>query len=159
MTAQPLSAVKQALLASLREHVVPELERLLAGLPEELLEFGKAEAELRSGMLEIARRSAAALGYISWPRWRRAEPVAKVNWGRRSSRFPAWIFQGVPKPPNHEAGSGRPTAKETLRCVPTIPNTHRTAASISTPDRSSFTSSTIPGTRLEHDKGRRHFLP
>ena len=56
MTAQSLSSVKQALLEQLRQHIVPELERLVGQLPDELLDFGHAEIQLRVGMLDLGRR-------------------------------------------------------------------------------------------------------
>lgn len=73
MTAQSLSAVKQSLLAKMREVVLPELERLVEDLPDELVEFQEAENRLRKGMLEMARHvlqlwSAAADLRIAKPR-------------------------------------------------------------------------------------------
>ena len=59
-----------------------------------------------------------------------------------ASRSSAWIFQVLPKHTDHEAGSGRPVARESMRCACTRPNTDITAASISTPEVSSSTSST-----------------
>jgi hypothetical protein len=72
MTTQPLSSVKQALLAQLQAQVIPGLEQLVRDLPEELLQFDRAEAELRSGMLELARRllqlwTAAADRHVTRP--------------------------------------------------------------------------------------------
>jgi hypothetical protein len=56
MTPQGLSSVKQAILEQLRQQVVPELERLVGELPDELLDFGQAENRLRVGMLDLGRR-------------------------------------------------------------------------------------------------------
>ena len=54
-TAQAPSVVKQALLQKLHEEIVPELEHLVQELPEQLVEFGAAERELRQGLLQAAR--------------------------------------------------------------------------------------------------------
>jgi len=54
-TAQELSIVKQALLHKLREEIVPELERLVQELPDQLVNFGDAEVELRKGLIQVAR--------------------------------------------------------------------------------------------------------
>ena len=56
MSAQPLSPVKQALLEQVREHLLPQLDELVRDLPEQLLDFARAEADLRAGLLELARR-------------------------------------------------------------------------------------------------------
>jgi hypothetical protein len=54
-TAQGLSVVKQALLQKFREEIVPELEHLIQALPDQLVDFGDAEVELRQGSLKAAR--------------------------------------------------------------------------------------------------------
>jgi Uncharacterised protein family (UPF0236) len=54
-TAQGSSVVKQALLQKLHEEIVPELEHLVQELPEQLVEFGAAEIELRHGLIKVAR--------------------------------------------------------------------------------------------------------
>jgi transposase len=54
-TAQGPSAVKQALLQKVREEIVPELEQLVLGLPDQLVDFGEAEVELRQGFIKLAR--------------------------------------------------------------------------------------------------------
>jgi hypothetical protein len=56
MSAQPVSPVKQTLLAQLREQLLPQLDQLVHDLPEQLLDFARAEAGVRAGMLELARR-------------------------------------------------------------------------------------------------------
>lgn len=56
MTAELPTSVKQALLAQLREQLIPQLEQLVQGLPEQLIDLARAEADLRTGMLELARR-------------------------------------------------------------------------------------------------------
>lgn len=55
-TAQELSVVKQALLQKLREEIVPELERFVQELPDQLVDFGDAEVELRHGLIKVARQ-------------------------------------------------------------------------------------------------------
>jgi hypothetical protein len=54
-TAQGASVVKQALLEKLHEEMVPELEHLVQALPDQLVDFGDAEAELRKGLIKVAR--------------------------------------------------------------------------------------------------------
>lgn len=54
-TAQGSSVVKQALLQKLHEEIVPELEQLVQGLPEQLVDFGDAEVELRQRLIKVAR--------------------------------------------------------------------------------------------------------
>jgi hypothetical protein len=54
-TPQASSVVKQTLLQKLREEIVPELEQLVQGLPDQLVDFGKAEIELRHGLIKVAR--------------------------------------------------------------------------------------------------------
>lgn len=56
MSAQPLGPVKQALVDQVREYLLPQLDQLVRDLPEQLLDFARAEADLRAGMLELARR-------------------------------------------------------------------------------------------------------
>lgn len=53
---QMSSAVKQALLQKLHEEIVPGLEQLIRELPDELVEFGEAESELRQGLIKVAGR-------------------------------------------------------------------------------------------------------
>lgn len=47
--------VKQALLHQLHEAILPELEQLLEELPDDLVDFGKAEVEIRRGLIRVAR--------------------------------------------------------------------------------------------------------
>lgn len=54
-TAQGSSLVKQALLQKLHEEIVPELEQLVQELPDQLVDFGGAEIELRPGLIQVAR--------------------------------------------------------------------------------------------------------
>jgi len=54
-TAQGSSVVKQALLQKLHEEIVPELERLVQKLPDQLADFADAEAKLRHGLIQVAR--------------------------------------------------------------------------------------------------------
>jgi Uncharacterised protein family (UPF0236) len=54
-TAQGSSVVKQVLLQKLREEIVPELEKLVEGLPDQLVDFGSAAGELRQGLIKVAR--------------------------------------------------------------------------------------------------------
>ena len=54
-TAQASSLVKQALLRKLHEEIVPELEQLVQELPDQLVDFGAAEVELRQGLIKVAR--------------------------------------------------------------------------------------------------------
>lgn len=54
-TAQGLSVVKQALLQKLHEELVPELEELVQELPDQLVDFGDEEVELRQGLIKAAR--------------------------------------------------------------------------------------------------------
>lgn len=54
-TAQGASVVKQALLEKLHEEIVPELEQLVQELPDQLVDFGDAEVELRKGLIKVAR--------------------------------------------------------------------------------------------------------
>src|SRR4051794_39009898 len=60
MTAQASVSVKQALLARLREAILPELHRLIEALPEDLASFAQAEQQVRKGMLDAARKLLAA---------------------------------------------------------------------------------------------------
>lgn len=55
MTAQAPSAVKESVLKHLRDKVVPELERLVETLPEDLTRFDQAESQIRTAMLGAAR--------------------------------------------------------------------------------------------------------
>lgn len=54
-TANATIPVKQALLEKLHREIVPELEQLIAELPDQLLDFRQAEATLRLGMLNVAQ--------------------------------------------------------------------------------------------------------
>lgn len=54
-TAQVTPSVKQALQQVLRQQLVPELERLIGQLPEQLLDFRQAELEVRRGLLQLAQ--------------------------------------------------------------------------------------------------------
>jgi len=54
-TAQGSSVVKQALLQKLHEEIVPQLEQLVQELPDQLVDFGDAEVELRQGLMKVAR--------------------------------------------------------------------------------------------------------
>jgi hypothetical protein len=109
MTAEPLPSVKQALLARLHEQLVPELERLVRDLPEDLLHFDRAEADVRSGMLELARRllalwAQAADRHVARPRCpqcdtpmrHRGAPAAELvsTLGPVRYRRPRWRCQG-----------------------------------------------------------------
>ena len=84
------------------------------------------------------------MGYISWPRWRGAEPLAKVKRDQGCPRPKRGSFSRCRSFDNHEAGSGRPLAKEAQDANLQHP-THTTAASISTPEPSFSTSSTTLG--------------
>lgn len=64
-TAQAVSAVKQALLEKLHREVVPQLERLVESLPECLVDFARAETQLRDGVLKIAQRLLDIWGHIA----------------------------------------------------------------------------------------------
>jgi hypothetical protein len=52
---QGVSAVKRALLQKLHEEIVPELEQLVDELPDQLVDFGTAEVDLRRGLIRVAR--------------------------------------------------------------------------------------------------------
>jgi hypothetical protein len=54
-TAHTTPTVKQALLEKLHQEIVPELEQLIEQLPDQLLDFGQAERQLRQGMLKVAQ--------------------------------------------------------------------------------------------------------
>jgi hypothetical protein len=54
-TAQVSAAVKQALLEKLHREIVPQLEQLVEALPDQLIDFSRAETQLREGSLRIAR--------------------------------------------------------------------------------------------------------
>src|SRR4051812_23956018 len=49
-------SVKPALLEKLHQEIVPELERLIHELPDQLLDFQQAETRLRQEMLHVAQR-------------------------------------------------------------------------------------------------------
>jgi hypothetical protein len=59
------STVKQALLEKLRSTIVPQMERLVESLPEQLVDFGEAETMLRAGILKIARGLLEAWGQVA----------------------------------------------------------------------------------------------
>jgi hypothetical protein len=54
-TANLTTTVKQALLEKLHQEILPELEQLIEQLPDQLLDFQRAEASLRAGMLKVAQ--------------------------------------------------------------------------------------------------------
>lgn len=54
-TAQTDSVVKQALLEKLHQEIVPQLEQLVLALPEQLVDFARAETQLRDGLLKVAQ--------------------------------------------------------------------------------------------------------
>jgi hypothetical protein len=54
-TPQAPSAVKQSLLEKLHQDLVPALEQLVLALPEQLLDFGQAEVQVREGLLRVAQ--------------------------------------------------------------------------------------------------------
>jgi hypothetical protein len=49
-------AVKHALVEKLHREIVPELERLIQALPDQLLDFDQAEIHLRNEMLKVAQK-------------------------------------------------------------------------------------------------------
>ncbi len=53
-TLQTVSAVKKALLERLHQEIVPQLERFVLELPDDLSDFSQAEVHLRKRMLELA---------------------------------------------------------------------------------------------------------
>src|SRR5438132_7353410 len=54
-TPKTTTTVKQALLEKLHQEILPELEQLIQALPDELLDFQRAETGLRQGMLKLAQ--------------------------------------------------------------------------------------------------------
>lgn len=64
-TAQVVSAVKQALLEKLRQEIVPQMEQLIAALPERLVDFAQAETQLREGVLKVAQRLLDIWGHVA----------------------------------------------------------------------------------------------
>lgn len=52
---QSAVAVKQSLLEKLHQEIVPELEQLIERLPDQLLDFQRAETSLRQGFLKAAQ--------------------------------------------------------------------------------------------------------
>lgn len=64
-TAQAASMVKQALLEKLHQEIIPQLEQLVAALPEQLLDFAQAETQLRNGVLKIAQRLLDIWGHVA----------------------------------------------------------------------------------------------
>src|SRR4051812_49043055 len=65
ISSQTNSAVKQALLEKLRLTIVPQMERLVESLPEQLVDFSEAETVLRQGILRIARGLLEAWGQVA----------------------------------------------------------------------------------------------
>ena len=55
-TSNVIPAVKHALVEKLHREIVPELERLIQALPDQLLDFDQAEIQLRHGMLKVAQQ-------------------------------------------------------------------------------------------------------
>lgn len=55
-TSELSPTVKHVLMEKLHREIVPELEQLIQALPIQLLDFARAEQELRQGMLKVAQR-------------------------------------------------------------------------------------------------------
>ena len=55
-TSNVIPAVKHALVEKLHREIVPELERLIQALPDQLLDFDQAEIQLRHEMLKVAQQ-------------------------------------------------------------------------------------------------------
>jgi hypothetical protein len=55
-TSNVVLTVKHALMEKLHREIVPELERLIQALPNQLLDFDQAEIQLRHGMLKVAQQ-------------------------------------------------------------------------------------------------------
>src|SRR5437762_2712434 len=55
-TSNVITAVKHALVEKLHREIVPELERLIQALPDQLLDFDQAEIQLRHEMLKVAQQ-------------------------------------------------------------------------------------------------------
>jgi len=64
-TADIAASVKQALLEKLHQEVVPQLEQLVAALPEQLVDFAAAETLLRTEMLRVAQQLLALWGQVA----------------------------------------------------------------------------------------------
>lgn len=64
-TAHTSGSVKQALLAIVRQELIPQLENLVDALPETLLDFQNAETQIRKGMLNLAQSLLEAWGGIA----------------------------------------------------------------------------------------------
>src|SRR5438105_4572405 len=55
-TSNAIPAVKHAVVEKQHREIVPELERLIQALPDQLLDFEQAEIYLRQGMLKVAQQ-------------------------------------------------------------------------------------------------------
>jgi hypothetical protein len=64
-TAQAISAVKQALIEKLHQEIVPQLEQLVHALPEQLVDFSRAEVQLRDGLLKLAQHLLEIWGHVA----------------------------------------------------------------------------------------------
>jgi len=64
-TPQVTQTVKQALLEKLRQEIVPELEQLVLQLPNQLVDFGQAEVQLRHGLLKVAQHLLEMWGQVA----------------------------------------------------------------------------------------------
>jgi hypothetical protein len=64
-TAQARTTVKQALVQQLHEAIVPELEQLVQALPEQLVDFARAEVELRKGLVKVAQHLLDIWGHVA----------------------------------------------------------------------------------------------
>ena len=64
-TAQSVANVKQALLEKLHQEIVPELEKLVESLPEQLVDFAQAETRLRDGVLKVAQQLLDIWGHVA----------------------------------------------------------------------------------------------
>lgn len=64
-TIDALSPVKQALVEKLHQELVPELERLVRALPEQLMDFAQAETQVRDGLLRVAQRLLELWGHVA----------------------------------------------------------------------------------------------
>lgn len=64
-TANAAASVKQALLEKLHQEIVPQLEQLVAALPEQLVDFAAAETLLRTEILRVAQQLLALWGQVA----------------------------------------------------------------------------------------------
>jgi hypothetical protein len=64
-TAHAISGVKQALLEKLQQEIVPQLEQLVHALPEQLVDFERAEVQLRNGLLKVAQHLLEIWGHVA----------------------------------------------------------------------------------------------